>query len=106
MFQRSHQLIDEFLINSETEDLVQVTPNLYISNASTATNKTWLKEKGITHIVNLSSTETAKKHPEFDYLDLKLRDTPESNILMNLSQVTKFLDGAGINSPGEFLIAI
>lgn len=78
----------------ETNDILWIIDNLYIGNAASASNQDALKDHGITHVINLISHEKSKNIDDYKYLNISLRDTPESDILCWLPSIIDFIDSA------------
>ena len=76
----------------------QITPQIFIGGFMEARNDQWLKNRGVTHIVN-SSRELPNYFPNyFRYLRLDLDDTPRqdlSNALINSYRFMKNAIGEG-----------
>lgn len=80
-----------------------ITPNIYIGSINEAKNKFWLKQHGITHIVN-ASIEIPNYFPNnFTYLRLNLFDIPQQKIYQALEPSYRFMDNA-ISKEGKVLV--
>ena len=67
---------ENYVINfADNKDISQINDNIFIGNISTATNKELLKEKGITHVVNIISHKFEPFPEEFEYLYIHAYDS-------------------------------
>lgn len=77
---------------------VEVTPGLFVGSIHAAFNVDALKEKKITHILNLAGAY-ATFPDDFTYLSVSIRDKEYANLLSCLPVATLFLR-AGIDAGG------
>lgn len=72
----------------------QITPNIYIGGFDEASNYRWLKDHGITHIVNM-----AIEHPNyfpraFRYIKLGIFDHPKQSLFPEVAAGLRFMKNA------------
>lgn len=77
---------------------VEVAPGLFVGSIHAAFNVDALKEKKISHILNLAGTH-ATFPDDFTYLSISIRDKDYSNLLSCLPITTVFIQ-AGIRAGG------
>lgn len=81
----------------------KVTNNLYIGNIYQARDLDWLREKGITHIVN-STKEIHNNFPyNFSYKKLYLQDDPFQSLFPAIDESYKFIRNA-ISNGGKVFV--
>lgn len=69
----------------------KVTEQLYIGSVKEASDKKWLQDNHITHIVN-AAEELQNYFPgEFSYLNLRLQDIPRQSLYPVLEESYKFI---------------
>lgn len=82
----------------------EVIPRLYISGVNPAKNEQWLREHGVTHIVN-TAHELPNYFPgKFYYLSLKLHDKPDEDIQHALEPSRRFITDALANPNNVVLV--
>lgn len=83
----------------------EITPQLFLGNERNAKDLTWLRNKGITHIVNITQEVPNYFPTKFGYLNLKIDDTPSQadKLSKNLYQISLFIESV-INSGGKVLV--
>jgi len=82
----------------------QVIPRLYISGVNPAKSEQWLREHGVTHIVN-AAHELPNYFPnKFYYLSLNLHDRPDEDIHHILEPSRKFIESALANPTNVVLV--
>jgi hypothetical protein len=92
IIQKLTKNLDEILANNEENDIVEIIKrSVFLSNISVMSNFQILKNEGITHWINWSASETKVKHPGMSYFDMRLDDSPNSNLLEGLENVTKYI---------------
>lgn len=75
----------------------QITSNIYIGNINDASNFLWLKQCGITHIVN-AAMEVPNFFPQhFHYLRLNLNDSFDQDLSQALAKSNDFMRKAIYN---------
>ena len=70
----------------------KVTNNLYIGNIYQATNLGWLKERGITHIINCTQEVNNTFPYYFVYHKLNLMDTLQQPLYSSLESTHKIIE--------------
>jgi len=67
---------ENYFINfADNKDISQIDDNIFIGNISTATNIELLKEKGITHVIDILSHKFEPYPNEFEYLHIHAYDS-------------------------------
>lgn len=72
----------------------QITPNLYIGSATEATNRAWLKSRGITHIVNMAIEHKNYFPRYFRYFRGDLYDHPNQSLIPTIQEGLRFIRDA------------
>ena len=86
---------ENHIINfSNNKDISQINENLFIGNISTATNRDILKEKGITHIIDILSHKFEPFPKDFEYLFIQKYDTLDSDLTFSLPISNLFIRDA------------
>lgn len=87
--------LEGYVINlADNQDISQITPNLYVGNVSTATNRELLKETGITHIINILSHKFEPYPGDFEYLHVSAYDMPDQDLTYNFPLTNLFIRNA------------
>jgi protein-tyrosine phosphatase len=75
-------------------DVNEITKNMYISDQKCAANYSFLKQLGIQHIV-VAGEELSPHFPlHFNYLHLRIRDSPKEKISDHFETVSAFIGEA------------
>jgi protein-tyrosine phosphatase len=86
------------------DEMQVVMPGLYISGWKPASNKNYLKENKITHIVCCVDTQNAKRFPnDFQYLIIKADDNVNQDMKQFFQKSNEFIREA-LKKPGKILI--
>lgn len=95
----------EIASKTTTNSLVKITPSLYISGHSIASDIQVLRSEGITHILNLVGEHKCLNQfsEEFYYETLKLPDNPRIDILFFLYFAIEFISSA-VQNGGKVLV--
>jgi len=70
---------------------VAISEDLYLGDELDAHRKDWLKDYGITHILNCAAEATCHFPRDFQYLHLELYD-PDSAFIDYISDICEFID--------------
>ncbi|XP_064105275.1 uncharacterized protein LOC135214824 [Macrobrachium nipponense] len=106
----SQKMLDR--VTSTEPSIDEVYPGLYIGNQHAALNKAFLKEAGITHILNAAQgegidfTETNDdfyKDLDISFLGIKIPDSPYVRIAHIFTNTYSFIEGC-LRSGGKLLI--
>ena len=81
----------------------EITKNIYLGDARDSANEVWLKEAGITHIVNAAIQLPNFFPSDFDYLRLDLYDDEQQRLGSSLDKAYIFIKKA-INKDKKVLI--
>ena len=86
----------------------EVFPNLFIGNRHSVKTPGYLKENGITHVVNAAATAVITYKRDFECESIKLKqvfllDLKTSDISRYFEEVAEFIDDA-IKSGGKVLV--
>lgn len=94
-------------------DCDEVYPGIYIGDAASAKNKTFLRIMGITHVLNAAEgcrygqVDTGHSYyrdmPNIRYMGFQMMDAPSTNISRYFYVAAKFIESA-INSGGKVLV--
>jgi len=80
-----------------------VSKNVYVSSFEFAKNSKWLRDRGITHIVN-SAVELQNMYPnQFTYFNAYMHDNLIENVIPSLKQASKFIENA-LDNGGVVLV--
>ena len=86
---------ENYIINlADNNDINEVADNLYVGNISTATNKPLLKEKGITHIINILSQRFEPYPSDFEYMHIHAYDVVNWTLIYNFQATNLFIRDA------------
>ena len=86
---------ENYIINlADNTDINEVADNLYVGNISTATNKELLKEKGITHIINILSQRFEPYPSDFEYMHICAYDVTNWTLIYNFQATNLFIRDA------------
>ena len=81
----------------------KITNQLYLGGAAEAKNKRWLKDHGVTHIINCSIEHDNYYPSDFVYLSLNLYDDPRQTLYGVLEIAYRFLTDAIFNGGTVFV---
>merc|ERR1712080_668405 len=89
-------------------DCDEVFPNIVLSNGATLRKKDYLKRIGITHILNAAESRgvnVGKEYfgDEFQYMGIRIEDTPQTQICRYFVQVAEFI-GQALLSGNKVLV--
>ena len=90
--------------NKMESNISQILPRLYLSDDIIARNLDQLKQKRITHILNLTTNIPNKFEPEISYLKLTIFDFESQNIAQYFDEATHFIDEALKNEKNIVLV--
>lgn len=83
--------------------MTEITPRLFIGGIKQASNKSWLKKKGITSIVNCA-IEVQNYFPnDFTYLRLDMQDSENEIVFKSLEKAFKFMEKE-LKNPGKKIL--
>ncbi len=90
-------------------DCDEIHPNLFVGNGGAAQNLEYLKEMGITHVVNMAEGEIDTganfyQKENIKYLGVSITDSPSTNIHKHFEVVTKFIENGIKNDGGKVLV--
>ncbi|CAF1227137.1 unnamed protein product [Didymodactylos carnosus] len=89
--------------NSPDEKLHYVIDGVYIGSQDSAVNRAALNEFKITHIANVATGIRNAFPEQYEYLNIELLDTPETNIRNVFARTNEFIQQA-IDNNGRVLI--
>ena len=69
----------------------EILPFLYLGSAKDATNIESLRQMGITAILNITTTCPNVFESEFEYMSIKVEDSPQTDLLSRLDQAIAFI---------------
>lgn len=88
---------------ADNKDISQISENLFIGNISTAANRNFLQDKGITHIINILSHKFEPFSKDFEYLFIEAYDTLECDLTFSLPITNLFIRNAIKNGEKVFV---
>lgn len=106
--------------SNENEHINQILPRLYLGDDLAARNISILRDKHITHVLNLTTNIPNKFEPEITYLKITIFDFESQNISQYFSEANEFISealaknennavlvhcNAGISRSASFVIA-
>lgn len=96
-------------LTRENPDLVEcqmneIIPRLYLSGDMMARNRELLRQKNITHILNLTTTIPNKFEPELKYLKITIFDFESQNISQFFNETFEFIDNALLDQANAVLV--
>lgn len=94
------------LNTNERNEFSKIFDNIYLSSYRQATDKNFLKNYKISHIINCAHGSKAIQQvniEEIKYLDLVLKDDPGYDFIYEIFSSINFIENA-INSQGNILI--
>lgn len=81
----------------------EIEEGLFLGSLEAAKDRSLLQEKGVTHILSLLDTfRYMEKFEGFEYLQIEIADSPNSNIVDHVPQALSFI-AAGLRS-GKILV--
>jgi protein-tyrosine phosphatase len=87
--------LENYLVNlADNNDISQINDKLFVGNISTATNKEFLKENGITHIINILSQRFEPYPDDFEYLHIYAYDTVDWDLTYSFPITNLFIKDA------------
>eukprot|EP00300_Choanocystis_sp_HF-7_P034752 c4772_g1_i1.p1 GENE.c4772_g1_i1~~c4772_g1_i1.p1 ORF type:complete len:800 (+),score=151.76 c4772_g1_i1:284-2401(+) len=80
-------------LDESSQQCHEITPEMFLSGHLVAQNKDLLKQRGITHILNVAGGDCPNYHPnDFTYLTLFLNDNSQTDIECIFYDIINFLD--------------
>jgi hypothetical protein len=74
------------------EEVTQILPFLYLGSQENAENQQLLLKYGITHILNISVEVENKYENKFQYLQVKIYDSPKETISKHFPKCFDFIN--------------
>lgn len=90
-------------------DCDEIYPNLFVGNGSAAKDIDYLKQMGITHVVNMAEGDVDTdadfyRNDNIKYLGVSIADSPGTKIDEHFDTVTKFMENGIKQEGGKVLV--
>ncbi|KAF9096034.1 dual specificity phosphatase 12 [Mortierella sp. AM989] len=84
-------------------EMQEIVPGLFLSGSAPAESRTYLQEKGITHIVQVTDVPMPRFPGEFVYKLITVPDMDETNLIKHFSDTYTFIQGS-LDRGGKVLV--
>jgi hypothetical protein len=91
--------------NKMESNVAQILPRLWLGDDIIARNLTQLRDRKITHVLNLTTNIPNKFEPELTYLKLTIFDFESQNISQYFDEASEFISEALKNEKNSVLVS-